>query len=139
MSFVVLHVLNLVTTLTPATVLARHSAQHPHYGFGEVLPGGSRKVDITASSVSSALSALAAAHSDLDLTYNQTELTEPVEIELLVRISPPLYVRVIPSDAPARHSGDNSLTRFTHDLLDNFMSSWTGLVGDPVISKCIVV
>jgi hypothetical protein len=52
-----------------------------------------------------------------------------VDVEILVRVSPPLHVRIIREDDP--HTADA--------LFESFMESWTRLVGDEVLSKWIVL
>ena len=84
MSFVSLHLLNLCTTLTPATAIARINAQHPLRVFGEPALGGVRKVDITAPSVTSVLSALAAVHQHTEPNFTRTSTYNDDELELLV-------------------------------------------------------
>ena len=62
------------------------------------------------------------------------------ELELLVKISPPVHVRVVPPQALiASVPTDGSSSHTTSDIVENFMSSWTRLVGDPVLSKWIVM
>ncbi|TDL24659.1 hypothetical protein BD410DRAFT_719028 [Rickenella mellea] len=161
-SFVTLHVLNLCTTLTPATAIARHNAQLPQHdalnsystytAYGEPAPGGGlRKVDITSEGVRSALEALREAHIGVSgvvgVGSNETKV-ERVR-EMLVKVAPPVYVHVVPSESSAssRHSTVDSAQLDTSsstptppdEMLENFMSSWTSLVGDPVLSKWIVL
>lgn len=119
-----LHILNLSTTLAPATALARYHTQtsvRSLNALGDAVPG-SRKVDITSPAIANVLATLA-----------QTDITTPIEndTDLIVKISPPVYVRVVPPTLPA--------TEPTGEMFENFMTSWTRLVGDPVISKWIVV
>ena len=92
-----LHVLNLCTTLTPATAIARiNTAGAPH--FDEPALGGARKVDISSPVNSGALDRLAAVwllSTPLSSPENATEMRVH-QPDLLVRISPPLYVHVAP-------------------------------------------
>jgi hydroxymethylglutaryl-CoA reductase (NADPH) len=130
-SFMTLHVLNLCTTLTPATALARYNTQtsiHTLSALGDPAPG-SRKVDITNPSIANVLSSLA-----------QVDVGTPIEIDtetdLVVKISPPIYMRAVPPTPPAAVS---TTPTESGEMIDNFMSSWTQLVGDPVLSKWIVL
>ncbi|KAI0047708.1 hypothetical protein FA95DRAFT_1492178 [Auriscalpium vulgare] len=123
-SFLSLHLLNLITTLTPASALARHQEQASL--FSDVSPG-IRKVDITSPAIAHVLASLAQQQS------NSSK-------ELLVKVYPQTYVRMVPTPFVAPHkdahrgpAGEND------DMLDNFMSSWTRLVGDPILSKWIVL
>ena len=119
--------LNLCTTLTSATALQRYHS-HPSskslHLFSEPVPGPTRKVDITSPAISNVLSILA----------SQNQESQPSEVdphkynEILVRVAPPLHVRVSREDAVK--SGR---------IIHNFMESWTRLVGDEVLSKWIVL
>ncbi|TBU45135.1 3-hydroxy-3-methylglutaryl-coenzyme A reductase [Dichomitus squalens] len=122
-SFLTLHILNFCTTLTPATANARHQ-RHPLATAPEVVT--SRRVDITSPAIASVLSTLVVSESASYLV----EGTEPVE--LIVKVAPPVYVRAIPTAAP-RTAKPN-----TGEAFEDFMSSWSSLVGDPVVSKWIV-
>lgn len=134
----------MCTTLTPATAIARHNAQDPLRAFGEPSLGGARKVDITSPTVFSALAVLASAQPAANNVVNlgKSEDALPVDFELLVRVSPPLYINVIPSDTTSKTAAsDRNKTRtiVANDMIENFMSSWTQLVGDPIVSKWIVL
>ncbi|KAI0032617.1 hydroxymethylglutaryl-coenzyme A reductase-domain-containing protein [Vararia minispora EC-137] len=102
-SFLTLHLLNLCAPLAPVTSVSTHNIE-------EII--GSRRVDLTAAPVASALSALAAAHA------NSTR-------SLLVRVAPPAVLRALP--------------QHEEGALEGFMSAWTRLVGDPILSKWIVL
>ncbi|KAF9007753.1 hypothetical protein BDZ89DRAFT_965492, partial [Hymenopellis radicata] len=56
---------------------------------------------------------------------------------------PPLHVRVIPSPAMiatvAPITVPTASPRTTTELVESFMSAWSHLVGDPLLSKWIVV
>ncbi|KAF7975535.1 hypothetical protein HWV62_9365 [Athelia sp. TMB] len=121
-SFLTLHILNFTTTLTSTTALARYHTQtslRSPGALGDAVPG-SKKVDITTPAISNVLSTLAQNHASTD---NDTDV--------IVKISPPVFVRVVPpSTGAAKQSGE---------MFENFMTSWTRLVGDPIISKWIVV
>ena len=74
--------------------------------------------------------------------------------DIFVKVSPPIYVRVVPPSVvlvdatttsprqPHRQhrlkAADSSRKR-PSEIIDDFMSSWTKLVGDPILSKWIVV
>lgn len=109
MTFLTLHILNLCTTLTSGSTqssLADLRAAPP--------VTATRKVDITSPVVTSVFTALSASRPDST-------------VDLLVKITPPIYLRVVP---PSVHASD---------MFDRFMSAWTSLVGDPVLSKWIVL
>lgn len=157
-----LHILNLITPLTP-------SRSSPAVnGLGH--PVGVRKVDITAPGLRSVLQALvdAEAHAVVGNVPvgiagdNDTESQQDTEsqsqqqqvVDLLVKVSPPVYVRVTPpsyllKSSPSSSSSSPSSSslghaaahrrRTTSEAVDAFMTSWTRLVGDPVLSKWIVV
>lgn len=128
-SFLTLHILNFATTLTPATisryqtqtlinsVVSEHSTSH--------------KVDITSPAIASVLANLAAVDTTVQVEADAHVSVSP---DLLVKIAPPLYIRVRPP-GPAR---PRALFRST-EVLENFMTGWTTLVGDPVLSKWIVL
>lgn len=121
-----LHLLNFTTTLTPTTALARYNTQtslRSPDAFGEAVPG-SKRVDITTPAIASVLSTLAQSHTSL-LTDNETDV--------IVKISPPIYFSVVPPTQTS-FSGTKS-----SEMFENFMTSWTRLVGDPIISKWIVI
>jgi hydroxymethylglutaryl-CoA reductase (NADPH) len=149
-SFTTLHILNLITPLTPS----RASASASNAGSnGQV---NIRKVDITTPGLRSVLKALEA-----EAVQDQRDL--------LVKVSPPIHIKVVlpPSMAssfpsasrsfsshfpsPTHHrSSTSSICSFilpstlyssksTSELLESFMSTWTRLVGDPILSKWIVV
>nr|QEP49709.1 3-hydroxy-3-methylglutaryl CoA reductase [Inonotus obliquus] len=147
-SFVTLHVLNLCTTLTPATALARiNTAGALH--FGEPALGGARKVDVSEPKVAGALDRLAAvwlssSHASSPENATKVHVQQP---DLLVRISPPLYMYVTPRSksskshaerSPALNISQSQKERETQGgQWEAFLSAWTGLVGDPVLSKTI--
>jgi hydroxymethylglutaryl-CoA reductase (NADPH) len=130
-SFMTLHVLNLCTTLTPATALARYNTQtsiRTLNALGDSV-AGSRKVDITNPSIANVLSNLA-----------QVDIGTPVDVDtdpdLIVKISPPIYMRAVP---PTPLAAVPTASTESSEMIDNFMSSWTRLVGDPILSKWIVL
>ena len=122
-SFLTLHILSFTTTLAPATI-THFESRSAVQAFGDYSLEA-RKVDITSPAVASVLDTIAAAHiPDINTTPS---------VDLLVRVAPPLHITVLPS-GPAR---PRALFR-SSEIIDNFMSGWTNLVGDPVISKWIV-
>lgn len=125
-SFLTLHILNLCTTLTSATALARYNTQSSirTWNIPDSTPG-SRKVDITSPSIANVLDSLAKAESDASINNDS-------DTDIIVKIPPPIYIRVTPPISPAI-SADSS------DMIETFMTSWTRLVGDPVLSKWIVL
>ncbi|WVQ75293.1 hypothetical protein IAR50_004908 [Cryptococcus sp. DSM 104548] len=108
-SFLVLHILNLCTTLTEQTSLKRHSTHSVPQVTSRAL------LDPRSASLSPVLQAL----------YNN----QPAETDMAIQIIPPTQI-IMTSDSfvPSRMSS-----------FDHFMSEWTSLVGDPVVSKWIVV
>ncbi|GAA5863053.1 hypothetical protein JCM8547_002783 [Rhodosporidiobolus lusitaniae] len=124
-AFLILHSLNLVTTLTAKTALGRH-ADH--------LPSASHvpQVDTTNPVLSSTLSQLIAAHAP--------------GTELLVHTVPALHFRAIdrtlpvaPATSAAPSLPDLSSATGSFASIDQFLSRWTRLVGDPIVSKWIVI
>ena len=144
-----LHILNLITPLTPS----RHTSPASASNAVNI-----RKVDITAPGLRSVLNALVEA-SAADLRG---------ERDLFVKVSPPIHIKVIvppsmlssspfasrsssPSYFPSSHKRPTSSifsvilpstfhsSKSTSEHLESFMSSWTRLVGDPILSKWIVI
>ncbi|TFY79244.1 hypothetical protein EWM64_g4768 [Hericium alpestre] len=122
-SFLTLHLLNLCTTLTPTSPLFRRDEPSSLLAPVEVAPGA-RKVDITSPAISTVLSTL----SDLENASGH---------ELLVCVPAPINVHMVPV-AP-QHAAKGQDTHGADEFIENFMTSWTTLVGDPVLSKWIVV
>jgi len=89
----------------------------------DALPGF-RTVDITSPPVKQSLSSLVALSN---------------ESELVVRISAPVRVRMVPIISPHFHKEPRIKGHDADDMIDSFMSSWTRLVGDPILSKWIVL
>lgn len=89
----------------------------------------SRKVDITSPAIASVLAHLAAVDQTIEAETNVS-----VPADLLVKITPPLYIRVTPPGLVR----PRALFRST-EVIENFMTGWTALVGDPVLSKWIVL
>lgn len=123
-AFLSLHVLNLCTTLTPATALKRHT-YFSHIQRTAQQP--SARVDLSSPIISAALNQIVADNGG---------------DAILVRAGPPVHVRVIASNGlllsgtkrPLGATGDNREGTF-----DSFMSEWSTLVGDPILSKWIVL
>lgn len=104
-SFVVLHIVNICTTLTEKTALKRH--------FTHSVP--TPPVESRPANLSPFLEALFAA--------------QAVNTDMIVQIVTP--TRILMSQDGVASSRIESI--------DQFMSEWTTLVGDPVLSKWIVV
>jgi hydroxymethylglutaryl-CoA reductase (NADPH) len=120
-SFLTLHILNLCTTLTPDTAIARHNTHATHPAADGIHLGALRKVDITAPSWMDVLTRLS----------EQTDLHTPSsESRMLVKVMPPINLRVFP---PISRTSRSFGAGF-----ESFMSSWTSFVGDPILSKWIV-
>ena len=116
--------MNFCTTLTPATANARHQ-RHPLRTAPEAVP--TPRVDITSPAIASVLSHLA-------LTQEPAFTVEGSEpVDLVVKVAAPIYVHALPLAPALRASNAN-----TGEAIENFMSSWSSLVGDPVVSKWIV-
>ncbi|KZT28046.1 hypothetical protein NEOLEDRAFT_1059551 [Neolentinus lepideus HHB14362 ss-1] len=119
-SFLTLHVLNLCTTLAPATAAARYNNRV----YGDQYIPAIRKVDVTSPVISKVLSDLAVVHATPITNEGAT-----VEKDLLVKVAPPVYVRIVPP----------TVTRGASAKVEQFLESWTGVVADPIMSKWIVV
>ncbi|EMD34668.1 hypothetical protein CERSUDRAFT_116857 [Gelatoporia subvermispora B] len=120
-SFLTLHILNFVTPLTSST----HS-RHAKHSLRPVSEVTAPRVDLTSPAISSVLATLAASEKESSMSA--------LDPELFVKVAPPMYLRVVPvpelnDPAPASNG----------EALDEFMSSWSRLVGDPVVSKWIVL
>ncbi|KIL63528.1 hypothetical protein M378DRAFT_665597 [Amanita muscaria Koide BX008] len=133
-SFTILHVLNFITPLTSA----------PHSDNRSAV---TRKVDITAAPLRTALFSLATS----EATFSAEG---PVSKDIYAKISPPIYVRVVPPPIVVANAVAASPKQTDHqqrlragetghkrpsEYIDDFMSSWTKLVGDPILSKWIVL
>ncbi|GAA6060323.1 hypothetical protein JCM10212_000420 [Sporobolomyces blumeae] len=122
-SFLILHALNLVTTLTTKTALGRHVDHSPSTSHVPT-------IDTANPVLSSTLLQLVSAHE--------------AGTELLVHVVPALHFHAIdrtavpqPLHAPTLPHLSSASGSLAH--LDHFMSRWSRLVGDPIISKWIVV
>ncbi|TFY54330.1 hypothetical protein EVJ58_g8927 [Rhodofomes roseus] len=122
-SFLTLHILNFITPLTSASSSTRHH-KHSVRTAADALPP-TPLVDITSPAISRILASLVSA----EKAGVQASGAES-ESELFVKVAAPVYLRVVPT---ARRSGSKA------EAIENFMSSWSDLVGDPVLSKWIVV
>jgi len=122
-SFLSLHFLNLCTTFTPGVAVSRLQQVQSSRHVKDALHGF-RTVDIASPPVEQSLSSLAALHN---------------ETELIVRVSAPVHVRMLPIISPHLHKDAKAKGRDADDMIDSFMSSWTRLVGDPILSKWIVL
>lgn len=128
-AFLVLHSLNLVTTLTAKTALGRHIDHSASTGH---VP----QIDTSNPVLTSTLLQLVAAH-------------EP-GTELLVHVVPALHFRAVDLTLPpvAAASAASQVSDAMPTLssasgsfasIDDFLSRWTRLVGDPIVSKWIVI
>lgn len=102
---------------------------------------GNRKVDIRQPGVSQVLDALAAQVRLEELDgVEERDLEDVPRREVLVKVNPPVWIRVEPSaEVLATHIPSPAPSDIPNGKLDRFMSSWTRLVGDPILSKWIVV
>lgn len=97
-----------------------------------------RKVDTNTSAIRSVLSTLA----EIELPISQSsDDIDSGSVELLVKISPPVHVRIVPPTnlVVSAAAATTTTTTIRNNKFDDFMSAWTSLVGDPVLSKWIVV
>ncbi|KAG8800213.1 3-hydroxy-3-methylglutaryl-coenzyme A (HMG-CoA) reductase isozyme [Serendipita sp. 398] len=138
-SFVALHALNLCTTLAPDTVIARRKT--PSSITSDPTELSSRR-GLTYSTVNLSSSSLAP-------MLEKIVLDSPANKELVVKIHAPVQIRVaLPgdgdsqsphSDYPELFSSSKLSRRDSPGHLESFMSSWTNLVSDPILSKWIVI
>lgn len=64
--------------------------------------------------------------------------SHPAEADLVARISAPVFVRVVPTvDASDVENAPRMKTHLV--MLNSFMSAWSALVTDPIVSKWIVI
>lgn len=138
-AFLGLHALNLCTTLTATTAITRHSQAST--GLDGGVQGTSTMVaeflstSPTSSSLAPVLDKLASLHG---ASY---------EVPLVVQVPAPTIFRLVlpgtPFQALSRDAGIAAerlgSVGGSMAILDRFMSSWTKLVGDPVLSKWIVI
>ncbi|KAG6841525.1 hypothetical protein C0991_008470 [Blastosporella zonata] len=125
-TFLSLHILNLCTPLAPESLLMHHKRAGHAYGkkyegllaAEKGLQVQARRVDVTQPGITDVLALIAQA---------------PGEEEVVVRVSPAVYITPLPLPVEQVAEPTSGTT------VDGFMSSWTQLVGDPVLSKWIVV
>ena len=135
MSFLTLHILNLCTPLAPAAALQRHASYFipPSATVATAVPTASetyetlrRQVDMGSPAVAAALSSISSSHSS--------------DADIIARVSAPIFIRVVPSESPDSSQGTERPRTSTHlVMLDSFMSAWSSLIGDPIVSKWIVI
>ncbi|KAI5996069.1 hydroxymethylglutaryl-coenzyme A reductase-domain-containing protein [Pisolithus marmoratus] len=119
-SFLTLHVLNFTTTFSPVTIAHHNSRTSINHFTDYAFP----KVDITSPVLANVLRNLAILH--------------PTEVhtasgDVLVEIAPPVHILVVPpSPKPTRGFLKPS------EILENFMTAWSVLIGDPLLSKWII-
>lgn len=122
-SFLGLHALNLVTTLTLKTALERDTSYSPSHRAPVDMPSSPR----------------------LRAVLDQIVSSQPEGTELFVHVAPGIQYRVIDPYAPTTTPPDRAnaapLSKGASSLalIDQFMSRWSRFVGDPVMSKWIVI
>jgi hydroxymethylglutaryl-CoA reductase (NADPH) len=83
-----------------------------------------RQVDMGSPAVVSALSSLSSSHSP--------------DADVIARVSAPIFIRVVPSpESSPETEGPQTSTHLV--MLDSFMNAWSSLIGDPIVSKWIVI
>jgi len=131
-AFLVLHFLNLCTTLTAQTAFDRTSYQPSRRHMA--MSNKAIPVDATSETMAPILARIGMNH--------------PLDDQLYVQIDPPVHVDVSLTDKTANaerwkmRSSHTSLVQGESSslaILEGFMSSWTRFVGDPVLSKWIVI
>lgn len=131
-TFLTLHILNLTTPLAPAAALQRHASYFipasatvaTAVPTAEEYTALHHHVDMDSPAVSAALSSLSSSHS--------------AGADIITRVSAPVFVRVVPSVDTS--SEVERLRTSTHlVMLDSFMHAWSSLIGDPIVSKWIVI
>ncbi|PVG00821.1 putative 3-hydroxy-3-methylglutaryl-coenzyme A reductase [Serendipita vermifera] len=137
-SFVSLHALNLCTTLTPATVIARRQtpSSFARSGIQDDILGEKPahafvNVNLSSSSLRPLLQQIA-------------EGASSAGNEFIVKVHPPIQIRVtLPGDEetsqPLPSDEQDPFAPNRSDRLETFMTSWTTVVSDPILSKWIVV
>lgn len=129
----ILHILNLCTPLAPAAALQRHASYSipPSATVATAVPTASDEyaalhhhVDMNSPAVTAALSALSSSHES--------------DADIIARVSAPVFVRVVPAlDSSSEVERPRTSTHLV--MLDSFMDAWSSLIGDPIISKWIVI
>ncbi|TRM60414.1 hydroxymethylglutaryl-coenzyme A reductase-domain-containing protein [Schizophyllum amplum] len=146
-SFLTLHVLNLITPLTSSP----RTQRAPQAGG----PVGARKVDITTPAMQAVLDELVHVEVPVYSVHEEdAEQSWDRDVELLVRVDPPLHVSIAGDKVPSADNKASDLyprrtpqpTDFPLNRIDRFMSSigdlmtsWTRMVADPLLSKWIVI
>jgi hydroxymethylglutaryl-CoA reductase (NADPH) len=151
-----LHILNLITPLTPSRHNTSPSSLNAQVNI--------RKVDITAPALRSVLNALVDA-SAVDVSSHSTNDSDvddavvDVPGDIFVKVLPPVYMRAVPSPAMLALSASSSKLSSDHSFsgsapfrlfraimpkhiserVEAFMTAWTRLVGDPILSKWITI
>ncbi|KAJ2925104.1 hypothetical protein H1R20_g12000, partial [Candolleomyces eurysporus] len=138
-SFMALHVLNFIAPLTPS-----RNASSSLGGYSSGL-NSVRKVDVTSPGVRAVLKAIETAEgfvSPADLQHDQANGTGdeeefplgldriPSDKQLMLKIAPPF---------PGSTSTVQGRKKTTGEQVESFMSTWSRLVGDPILSKWIVI
>ncbi|KAG6914354.1 hypothetical protein DXG01_000851, partial [Tephrocybe rancida] len=124
-TFLSLHILNLCTPLAPSSLIPHHAQQHKGVRtYGGLLAvekegreGQGKRVDFEGAGIKEVLEQIRDA---------------PGDEELVLRVLAPIYVTPLPSPSPLDNDPKTG-------GVEGFMTSWTRLVGDPVLSKWIVV
>ena len=136
-AFLILHALNLCTTLTAKTAFTRHSAasSSSHSSLSSTSTYSDYlRTDSSSTSLGPVLEKLSAFYPDN-------------EFPLVIQVLPPVFFRlVIPGQSISDITNkayaavaDRTKVASSMAILDRFMSGWTKLVGDPVLSKWIVI
>ncbi|KAL1683201.1 hydroxymethylglutaryl-coenzyme A reductase-domain-containing protein [Schizophyllum commune] len=120
-SFLTLHVLNLITPLTSGP---RQRAPQPGG------PVGARKVDIATPAVQKVLDELVRVEVPV-YSVQDVETSWDRDVELLVRVDPPLHVSIAGGDVP--------ISGVFMTSVSDLMTSLTRMVADPLLSKWIVI
>ncbi|KAG9123413.1 3-hydroxy-3-methylglutaryl-coenzyme A (HMG-CoA) reductase isozyme [Ceratobasidium sp. 392] len=120
-AFLSLHVLNLCTTLTPATALKRHTYFSHIQRTAQQPPA---RVDLSSPIIAAALNQI---------------VSDAGGEAILVRAGPPVHVRVIAPNASHLITSGSGPKKAREGTFDSFMSEWSTLVGDPILSKWIVL
>ncbi|KAL0069673.1 3-hydroxy-3-methylglutaryl-coenzyme A (HMG-CoA) reductase isozyme [Marasmius tenuissimus] len=115
-AFLTLHILNLCAPLK----LQRQSAKDTPPPVGKV-------VDFNSPAIRHALGALAS--SEQDSLTNQ----------ILVKVNPPVQVHVLPPQSIVAAAPVINASEEPVSFWDSFMTNWSNLVGDPFMSKSIII
>ncbi|KAI6021814.1 hydroxymethylglutaryl-coenzyme A reductase-domain-containing protein [Pisolithus microcarpus] len=118
-AFLTLHCLNFATTLTPS------AAKHDDSTYLAPYPVDARTADITSPAVIEVLR-------NLEAFYFAE--ANPSASDIIVQIAPPIYFLAIPPVTSTLRRSSRS-----GEMIENFMTAWTKIVGDPLLSKWIVL